>query len=404
MLSNNKFTCLVKVLKSQSKTNFDNFYFLSLMRVAILGTRGIPNNYGGFEQCAEYLALGLSDRGYNITVYNSHNHPYQKSSWNGIQITHCYDPEYRWGTAGQFVYDFNCILDTRKREFDVIIQLGYTSSSVWGWLLPRESVVTTNMDGLEWKRTKFSGKVKRFLLYAEKLGVKYSDYLISDSIGIQDYLFEKYGKESTFIPYGAHLFNDDDPDVLAEYNLLPYSYDMLIARLEPENSIEIILDGVVKSANNRPFIVVGKHETTYGEYLKNKYKAYAHIRFIGGIYDINKCNNLRFYSNLYFHGHTVGGTNPSLLEAMASDSLISANDNPFNRYILGEDALYFNTAQDVAEHVSIVYYEDAGNQQMIQNNRRKITEKYTWDIIVDQYADHLQAITKTVKSNRKFAS
>ncbi len=190
------------------------------MRIAIIGTRGIPNHYGGFEQCAEYLALGLVKKNYDVLVYSSHNHPYKEDNWQGVQIVHCYDPEYKWGTAGQFIYDLNCIRDARKRNFDIILQLGYTSSSVWGPLLPRKNtIITTNMDGLEWKRTKFSPSVKKFLRYAEKLGVKYSDYLISDSIGIQDYLKETYNKDSTFIAYGAELFTDPQISVLNDYDL-----------------------------------------------------------------------------------------------------------------------------------------------------------------------------------------
>jgi len=275
------------------------------MRIAILGTRGIPNYYGGFEQCAEYLAVGLVKRGYEVLVYNSHNHPYQENQWNGVQIVHCYDPEHKLGTAGQFIYDLNCILDVRKRDCDVILQLGYTSSSIWGWLMPRKSIVTTNMDGLEWKRTKYSEKVKKFLRYAESLGVKYSDYLISDSIGIKNYLKETYNSESTYIAYGATLFENNNPDILERYALKEYQYDMLIARLEPENSIEIILDGAAKANINRPFLVVGNHETSYGKYLKQKFSSFSQIQFIGGIYDINVLNNLRYYSNIYFHGHTV---------------------------------------------------------------------------------------------------
>jgi len=364
------------------------------MKVAILGTRGIPNHYGGFEQCAEYLAVGLTKRGFDVIVYNSHNHPYQDNEWKGITIVHCYDPEDRLGTAGQFVYDFNCILDVRKRNCDVILQLGYTSSSVWGWLMPKKSVVTTNMDGLEWKRTKFSNKVKKFLLYAESLGVKYSDHLISDSIGIQDYLKEKYNKDSTFIAYGATLFDNPDLSALIPYDLEKGNYDMLIARLEPENSIEIILDGVSIANLDRPFLVVGKHQTEYGDYLKNKYAKFLNIRFIGGVYDINILNSLRYYSNLYFHGHTVGGTNPSLLEAMASNALICANNNPFNRYILGDDAVYFNVASEVSDYLTTIDGESPRFVSMIANNRKKISNIYDWEIIVDQYADHLKNIAR----------
>lgn len=362
------------------------------MKIAILGTRGIPNYYGGFEQCAEYLALGLVNRGFSVLVYNSHNHPFKGTNWNGVQIKHCYDPEDTIGTTGQFIYDLNCILDLKRQNVDIILQLGYTSSSIWGWLLPKKTVVTTNMDGLEWKRTKYSNKVRKFLLYAESLGIKYSDHLISDSIGIQDYIKEKYDKPSIFIPYGAHLFNEADANVLSEYDVTEYNYDMLIARLEPENSIEIILDGVSLTGNGKPFLVVGKHLTKYGEYLKDKYKAVPSIRFIGGVYDINKLNNLRYFSNIYFHGHTVGGTNPSLLEAMASSSLICANDNPFNRYILDDDAIYFKTGEDVAKHLVSIDHTDASSQKMISANRNKITNVYTWDIIIDQYANHFKEI------------
>jgi len=369
------------------------------MKIAIVGTRGIPNHYGGFEQCAEYLALGLVKRGFEVIVYNSHNHPYQEKEWNGVQIVHCYDPEHRLGTAGQFIYDLNCILDVRKRHCDIVLQLGYTSSSIWGWLMPKKSIITTNMDGLEWKRTKYSSKVKKFLLYAESLGVKYSDHLISDSIGIQNYLESTYSAKSTYIAYGATLFENNEIQIINNYGLKSNDYDMLIARLEPENSIETILDGVAKANLTRPFLIIGNHETSYGKYLKDKFSAHTQIKFIGGIYNIDVLNNLRYYSNIYFHGHTVGGTNPSLLEAMASNSLICANDNDFNRYILGNDAIYFKDENDIMNHLLHIKYNDIHSQNMLVENQKKIVTIYDWEIIVDQYAGHFHAIQKTRLSN-----
>lgn len=364
------------------------------MKIAILGTRGIPNNYGGFEQFAEYLALGLVKRGFDVIVYNSDTHPYQEHTWNGVKIVHCYDPEVKLGTMGQFIYDLNCILDVRRRKCDIILQLGYTSSSIWGWLMPKESVITTNMDGLEWRRTKYSKLVKKFLLYAEKLGVKYSDHLISDSIGIQEYIQNKYNQSSTYIAYGATLFVNSTVAVLDDYSLAPHNYDMLIARLEPENSIEIILDGVVQASVTRDFIVIGNHETSYGSYLKKKYLSQTHIRFIGGVYDINVVNNLRFFSNIYFHGHTVGGTNPSLLEAMASNSLICAHKNPFNRHILGNDAFYFTNSEDVSVHLNGITKCDSQILHMLDNNNSKIVNAFDWELIVDKYVDHFNEINR----------
>lgn len=362
------------------------------MKIAILGTRGIPNYYGGFEQCAEFLAAGLVKRGHNVLVYNSHDHPFKEKSWNGVDLIHCYDPEDRLGTAGQFIYDLNCVLDLRKRNVDIVLQLGYTSSSVWGWLLPKKCVVTTNMDGLEWKRTKYSKEIRKFLVWAEQLGVKYSDHLISDSKGIQDYLMQKYNKDSEFIPYGADVFKNPNENVLLEYNVLKHGYDLLIARLEPENSIEIILDGVSMSGINRPFLVIGKHETKFGQYLKEKYRNIPNIRFMGGIYDMKKLDSIRYYSNLYFHGHTVGGTNPSLLEAMASNSLVCANDNSFNKYILEEAGLYFKCAEDVAIILSNTNKLEAPYKAMLDANLKKLDAIYSWDKIVDQYLHHFNSI------------
>lgn len=370
------------------------------MRIAILGTRGIPNRYGGFEQCAEYLARGLAVKGHEVIVYNSHNHPYQKSQWNDVKIIHIFDPEYRLGTVGQSIYDLNCIRDVRKQDCDIILQLGYNTSSIWGALLPKDAVVTTNMDGLEWKRSGFGESVKKFLLYAEKCGIVYSDHLISDSVGIQDYLKEKYAIDSTYIPYGADEFKYPNPFLLDDYFLRPYEYDLLISRLEAENSTEIILDGVVKAAQNRPFLVIGNHKSKFGDYLKSKYKGYKNIRFLGGIYNINKLNNLRYYSNLYFHGHTVGGTNPSLLEAMASQSLISAHDNAFNRSILGSDALYFSTAAQIASQLENVKKSDPQYTGKLERNVDKIKSTYNWEKVTDQYEDHFKKIAKIVTRSK----
>lgn len=361
------------------------------MNIAIIGTRGIPNHYGGFEQFAEYLSVGLVKLGHQVTVYNSHKHPYQESEWNGVKIIHCTDPEEKLGTAGQFIYDLNCILDTRKKSFDIILQLGYTSSSVWGWLLPRKkSVVTTNMDGLEWKRTKFSKPVQQFLKYAEKLGIKYSDHLIADSVGIQEHIHNKYHKHSVYIPYGAHAFENPTESVLEEYKVSKRNYNMLIARLEPENSIEIILDGVVLATKKQPFLVIGNHQTSYGGYLKEKYKNQSNIWFLGGIYNLEHLNNLRNYSNIYFHGHTVGGTNPSLLEAMASNAFICANNNIFNKSILEEDAVYFKNDEEVSNFLNIV--DKQSYMQKVENNLQKIKDIYSWEQIIAQYLAHFEQI------------
>jgi len=311
------------------------------MKIAILGTRGVPNHYGGFEQFAEFFSVYLVEKGHEVYVYNSHNHPFQEKTFRGVNIIHQNDPEHKMGTFGQFIYDYNCIIDSRKRDFDIILQLGYTSNSVWFFLLPKKPIVITNMDGLEWKRSKYSKPVQQFLKFAERLAAISSDYLISDSLGIKKFLKERYNKESTYIAYGAHPFETPDESFLEKYDVTKYGYNMIMARFEPENNFDMVLEGVAMKKDADPILVIGNHDTKYGGYLKNKFKDFPNIRFIGAVYNLEHLNNLRFFSNLYFHGHSVGGTNPSLLEAMASQALVIAHNNDFNKGVLKENGYYF---------------------------------------------------------------
>lgn len=353
------------------------------MRIAILGTRGVPNYYGGFEQFAEFFSTYLAEKGHEVYVYNSHNHPYQEKTYKGVNILHQNDPEHKMGTFGQFIYDYNCIMDSRKRDFDIILQLGYTSNSVWYFLLPKNSIIITNMDGLEWKRTKYSKIVQHVLKFAEKLAVKSSDYLIADSIGIQKYLSDKYKKPSTYIAYGSSVFESPIEEILETYHLEKYNFNMVLARLEPENNIEMILDGVAQSNDMTPIIVIGNHQTKFGEYLKLKFKNRSNIRFLGALYNLEHLNNLRYFSKLYFHGHTVGGTNPSLLEAMASEALILAHNNEFNKSILKENAYYFSSVEDVKNLIQTIKKND--NLQLIQNNVTAIRNEFNWEKINGEY-------------------
>jgi len=352
------------------------------LNIAILGTRGIPNNYGGFEHIAGYLGKGLVEKGHNITVYNSHKHPYQEKEWNGVRIIHCYDPEYMIGVAGQFIYDFNCILDTRKRNYDIILMLGYTSSSVWGKLYPRKAIIITNMDGLEWQRTKFSKPVRNFLKYAEKLAVRSSRFHVADSPVIKDYLDNKYNIKSKYIAYGADLHPEANEEYLLEYGLKKQLYFLLMARMEPENNIEMILDGFCLSRSKNKFIVIGNCGNGFGKYLVDKYKNESRIVFLGALFNERKVQSLSSFCSLYFHGHSVGGTNPSLLDAMACKAPLAAHGNAFNRSILRDNARFF---QNELEVCSLINSGDYANKSHIQNNYSTIANEFAWDSIIDQY-------------------
>lgn len=369
------------------------------MKIAFISTRGIPNNYGGFEQFAEYISVGLVRRGHEVVVYSPHFHPYREPDYKGARIKHIYSPEKWMGSSvGSFFYDFLSLRDALKKEkFDIIYEAGYTSIvPAYIWFNVKRikyPLFTTNMDGLEYKRTKFNKWVQKFVFWEERMAVKHSHYLIADNMGIRDYYKEKYGKESKFLAYGADVHEDYDVDVLKEYGLEAGGYFIVVARLEPENNLFMAIEGYLASNQygKRPLVVVGKTNTPYGKYLVERYGRDRNIRFVGGIYDFRKLNSIRHYSYAYFHGHSVGGTNPSLLEAMASGCFILAHDNIFNRAVLGENALYYGSTDAVTEML-------AGIDQAVSTHKKEYTERnlevirrdYSWEKLVDEHEEYFK--------------
>ncbi len=364
------------------------------MKIAFVSTRGIPNNYGGFEQFAEYISVGLAERGHEVTVYSPHYHPFQGNEYKGVKIKHIYSPElWMGGSVGSFFYDYACLKDALKKEnFDIIYEAGYTS------IIPayirfnvkniRRPIFTTNMDGLEYKRTKFNKWVQKFVFWEERMAVKHSHYLIADNMGIKDYYKEKYGKESKFLAYGANIYDNYSENYLKEYDLKAGEYLLLVARLEPENNIDMAIEGYIRSQQygKIPLLVVGKTNTPYGKQLVKTYGKYECVRFMGGIYDFDKLNSIRHYSYAYFHGHSVGGTNPSLLEAMASDCFILSHDNIFNRSVLGENAVYYCNTEQVTEILNnldstVAQYK----KQYTERNLEVIRNEYSWEKLVDEH-------------------
>lgn len=352
------------------------------MKIGILGTRGIPNNYGGFEQFATWLSSGLAKKGHEVWVYNSNKHPYKKTQWNGVHIVHCKDPEERMGTAGQFIYDYNCLLDARKRRFDITLQLGYTSSSIWFFLWP-ESINVVNMDGMEWKRSKYNILTRAFLKIAERLAVKNADLLIADSINIKNYLQSEYHRNAAYIPYGADLNININDRILKKWDLEPKSYFLVVARMEPENNIEMIIKGFLASDKNHTLVIVSNDNNPFGKYLQKKYPD-DQVKFLGTVYEHEEINSLRHYSKFYFHGHSVGGTNPSLLEAMAAECIIAAHDNPFNKYILEDKAYYFSDPAQICAIMNMDHIVEI-NKEWINDYILKIKTVYNQDKIIEDY-------------------
>ena len=369
------------------------------MKIAFISTRGIPNNYGGFEQFAEYISVGLVARGHEVVVYSPHFHPYKEENYKGVRIKHIYSPETWMGSSvGSFFYDFASLRDALKKEkFDIIYEAGYTSivpAYIWFDVKNiKYPIFTTNMDGLEYKRTKFNKWVRRFVFWEERTTVKHSHYLIADNMGIHDYYKEKYGKESKYLAYGADIHDYYNKNVLQEYNLTANEYYLLIARLEPENNIVMAIDGYLASKENgkRPLIVVGKTNTPHGKELVAQYGKEKSVQFIGGVYDFDKINSIRYFSFAYFHGHSVGGTNPSLLEAMASDCFILAHDNIFNRAVLKENAVYYSSSIEIMNLLNTVdIIAQEHKETYIATNLEEIRNEYSWEKLVDEHEKYFK--------------
>ena len=362
------------------------------MKIAILGTRGIPNNYGGFEQCAESLSVGLVKKGYDVTVYNPSFHPFKETDYNGVKIQSIYSPQnYLGAAASNFVFDFLCLRHAVSNKFDIILELGLiTAAPAIIFCNKRSSLIVTNLDGLEWKRAKWNPLIRTITKKLEKFGVKKSNYIVSDNIAIQEYVKLRYNKESEFIAYGAEQVSSLKLGTITKYLLEDSPFILTIARLEPENNIELMCDSYLSSNNSFPYYIIGNHNTKYGEILKSKYKD-TRICFLGAIFNKEELDTFRYFAKYYLHGHSVGGTNPALIEAMAASAFILIHNNPFNKSVVCEDNFSFsdsNELKDLLENKEILSERD----KLAKLNLAIIDENYRWEKIVDQYESYFLKI------------
>jgi glycosyltransferase involved in cell wall biosynthesis len=300
-----------------------------MARIAILGSRGIPNAYGGFEWLAEKLALYFSASGHQVLVSRSSRHPDKDTSAANLDIVNIFDPPI--GAAGQFIYDLLSIMKTRKWKPDAILLLGYTSSAIWSNLLPGNCQIVQHMDGLEWKREKYTAPVRRFLRWSERTAASAADILIADHPVIHSYLTEKYPlAQITYIAYG-----EDDTSVTPEppEHWKDRIFDLVMARLEPENQIETIIKGWIQANSPAELIIAGSTDTNHGRFLKKKYCQTPNIQFIGSVFKKEHALWLRKNCRYYLHGHSAGGTNPSLIQVLSHHRRVLAHRNPFNQYL-----------------------------------------------------------------------
>lgn len=368
-------------------------------KVAVIGSRGIPNKYGGFEDFTQRLSVELVERDYEVYVscegkknvncpeiykgVNLFYFPFKPSQIGALRMVY------------EILYDFYSLV-WASRNADYIYILGYSAGIFFfiPHLFGKKLIV--NPDGLEWKRSKFNSFIKLLLKVNEKLATIWADEIIADSRMIKEYLDNKYNTQAKFIPYRAVEFSqsswdaDKLPDKLQE-KVAKNKYWLIVARLEPENNIHLIMESYLKSKTKKPLIIVGNYSSQ--EYQKkieninitNKKLKNKTIIFTGGIYQREILEMLRQNCFAYIHGHSVGGTNPSLLEAMMDKNLIIAHDNQFNREVCQDSALFFQDSQKLSEIMDNFDYNIKEIQKLKNKAYDRVKENYQWINIIEDY-------------------
>lgn len=346
-----------------------------MKKIAVIGTVGIPACYGGFESLVESLTLNKSDD-YTYAVFCSGKvYPEQVSEHNNAELI--YLPLNANGIQS-IPYDILSLIKCWSLKPDAVLILGVSGCMFLPlFKLFSKSKVITNIDGLEWKRDKWGKWAKKFLKWSESIAVAYSDVVVTDNKAIGDYVEAEYGIKSVTIAYGGdHAIRSLEVESLAG------EYSLGLCRIEPENNVVMILEAFLH--NNKKLKFVGNWDSSeFGRSLKDQYDKIDNIELIDPIYDLDELYKLRRGCSYYLHGHSAGGTNPSLVEMMHFGIPIFAFDCDFNRYSTEEKAIYFDSSESLK-----VQLEEASlnSLQYSANEMREIAQRrYTWAEVTKDY-------------------
>ena len=348
---------------------------MSIKKVSILGTVGIPACYGGFESLVENLTK-YSSKNIKYTIYcSSNNYKNKVKEHNNASLI--YLPLDANGVQS-IPYDILSMVSSLFKKPDVTLILGVSGCI----FLPfycffSKSKIITNIDGLEWKRDKWGKLARKFLKFSEALAVKYSDVVISDNQAIADYVKSEYKVESSVIAYGGDHVLINKKEISK-----PQNYFLGLCRIEPENNVEMILNAFSKTDKQLKFIG-NWDKSEFGVRLKKEYSKFSNIEIIDPVYDLGVLYDYRENCFAYIHGHSAGGTNPSLVEAMHFSKPIYAYDCNFNRYSTEDKCFYFKTSESLISLLEkdLCLSENAFDMKEIALRR------YTWGIIAKQYEE-----------------
>ncbi|NKJ02917.1 DUF1972 domain-containing protein [Novosphingobium sp. SG707] len=356
--------------------------------VNILGIRGLPAAHGGFETFAERLAVYLHQRGWQVTVYcqGSETGKQYEDIWEGIRRIHI--PTRLDGAAGTIEFDCKAAADVLKQPGN-ILTLGYNTGFLCSWLAARGRTNFVNMDGLEWKRAKYGLGAKTYLWVNERLAAHAGTKLVADHPAIADHLATRVSRDRIVtIPYGGDAVFDADVTRLAPLGFEPDRFFTLIARPEPENSVLEVVKAFSVKPRGMKLALLGKYSKTVPYQAEVLAAAGPEVVFTGPIYDKPILNALRFYSRAYLHGHQVGGTNPSLVEALGAANAVIAHDNPFNRWVASDAGVYFSDVDSCAAQIDRLSDSKLAGELRIKA-RARWEENFQWPMILDAYRNLL---------------
>lgn len=351
--------------------------------ITIIGTVGVPANYGGFETLVENIIGENASKDLNYTVFcSSRSYPKRLSFYKGASLK--YIPLEANGIQS-ILYDILSLIQATRKS-NVILILGVSGCCFLPvYRLFSKKKLIINIDGLEHRRNKWGKWTRRFLKFSEKMAVKYADVVVADNKGIQDYVLEEYGKQAELIAYGGdHVLcdvSDIEDEVLRQYGLKNVDYSFSLCRIEPENNVHITLEAF-KRTGKELFFIGNWGRSSYGKMLKDKYGDCKNIHLLSPIYDVRVLNILRSHCCYYIHGHSAGGTNPSLVEAMFFSKPILAYDVIYNRETTENKADYFSSVEDLVNLLRMPdFYYVLNAESMMEIAQRN----YRWVMITKQY-------------------
>ena len=358
----------------------------SRRRIVILGTRGVPAHYGGFETAIEEVGRRLAARGHRVLVYSRNPDPSTPLPplHLGMRVVELPALKRRsLETLSHTALSVGHLL--RRVHPDVALVFNSANAPFLPALRAAGVPVATHVDGLEWRRGKWGPAGRRYYRAAEATAVRLSDAIIADAQGIADYYQEEFGAPSTLIAYGAPLIGTGTGR-LGELDLEPGGFHLVVARFEPENHVDIIVEGHVRSRSALPLVVVGS--APYSDAYTQRIASLAdeRVRLLGGIWDQELLDQLYTGALVYYHGHSVGGTNPSLLRAIGAGAAVDAFDVSFNREVLGPAGRYWTRAEDVTRLVESAEADPTGQAARGELSRERAA-RYDWDEVADRYEE-----------------